>query len=192
MQNKPVVSFFNIPKGIEKAFREQDTADFDLAEHPPERIDLIVSGEGVPSYRTPGIPVLLLRGAKPQRLGAVLTKMRQVLEEPALYLDDFPLGSWMFSAQDKTLTQEGYADVSLTDREVDILVFLARTPHRPIPRDILLKQVWGYQEGVDTHTLETHIYRLRQKIEKSADQPEILVTEQDGYSLNLEFHKKPA
>ena len=61
--------------------------------------------------------------------------------------------------------------------------FLYRAQDAVVPRDVLLHEVWGYNAGVTTHTLETHIYRLRQKIEKDAANPEILVTEAGGYKL---------
>ena len=52
-----------------------------------------------------------------------------------------------------------------------------------VSRETLLQEVWGYNSGVTTHTLETHIYRLRQKVEKDAASPQILVTEAGGYKL---------
>jgi DNA-binding response OmpR family regulator len=52
-----------------------------------------------------------------------------------------------------------------------------------VSREVLLQEVWGYNSGVTTHTLETHIYRLRQKVEKDAALPAILVTEAGGYKL---------
>ena len=73
--------------------------------------------------------------------------------------------------------------VRLTEKETAILRFLYRAGLRPISREVLLQEVWGYNSGVTTHTLETHIYRLRQKIEKDAATPEILVTEAGGYKL---------
>ena len=73
--------------------------------------------------------------------------------------------------------------VRLTEKETAILRFLYRAGQRSVSREILLQEVWGYNSGVTTHTLETHIYRLRQKIEKDAAMPEILVTEAGGYKL---------
>ena len=64
-----------------------------------------------------------------------------------------------------------------------ILRYLYRAGQRPVSRETLLQEVWGYNSGVTTHTLETHIYRLRQKVEKDATTPSILVTEAGGYKL---------
>jgi DNA-binding response OmpR family regulator len=71
----------------------------------------------------------------------------------------------------------------LTDKETAILRYLYRADQQPISRETLLQEVWGYNSGVTTHTLETHIYRLRQKIEEDAATPAILVTESRGYKL---------
>ena len=73
--------------------------------------------------------------------------------------------------------------LKLTEKETAILRFLYRAGQMPVSRETLLQEVWGYNSGVTTHTLETHIYRLRQKIEKDAANPEILVTEAGGYKL---------
>ena len=73
--------------------------------------------------------------------------------------------------------------VRLTDKETSILIFLFRAGNRAVSRDVLLNEVWGYTAGVTTHTLETHIYRLRQKIEKNPSAAEILITEPGGYRL---------
>ena len=71
----------------------------------------------------------------------------------------------------------------LTEKETAILRYLYRAGQRPVSRETLLQEVWGYNSGVTTHTLETHIYRLRQKVEKDAASPAILVTESGGYKL---------
>lgn len=131
----------------------------------------------------PAVPVLALQAGRKARLGALLRQARHMVEEPALFLDPFAIGPFLFSPQDKTLSREGEEDIALTDKEVDILVCLARQSPAAVSREALLKDVWRYQQGVDTHTLETHIYRLRQKIEKSADDPQTLVTEGKGYRI---------
>ena len=75
--------------------------------------------------------------------------------------------------------QQGAAD----RKETAILRYLYRAGQQPVSRETLLQEVWGYNSGVTTHTLETHIYRLRQKVEKDAATPAILVTEAGGYKL---------
>jgi DNA-binding response OmpR family regulator len=79
--------------------------------------------------------------------------------------------------------ERGCHGVRLTEKETSILRYLYRAGQRPVSRETLLQEVWGYNSGVTTHTLETHIYRLRQKIEKDAAAPAILVTEAGGYKL---------
>lgn len=73
--------------------------------------------------------------------------------------------------------------ISLTEKEVAILVYLYENKGHIIARDTLLHAVWNYVQGLETHTLETHIYRLRQKIEDDPTQPKILMTEGEGYKL---------
>jgi DNA-binding winged helix-turn-helix (wHTH) protein len=144
--------------------------------------DLVVAGAEV---RVPGCPVLLLSFVRPYRLGALLRQIGQMIAQPVLYIDDIAVGDYIFKPQEKALSREGSEDIALTDREVDILAYLARHNRTPVSRDTLLKNVWQYQEGVDTHTLETHIYRLRQKIETSAEEPRVLLTVEGGYRLHL-------
>jgi DNA-binding response OmpR family regulator len=81
------------------------------------------------------------------------------------------------------LIDESGGKVRLTEKETAILKYLYRSGERTITRDVLLSEVWGYNSGVTTHTLETHIYRLRQKIERDPSQAAILVTEAGGYKL---------
>jgi DNA-binding response OmpR family regulator len=73
--------------------------------------------------------------------------------------------------------------IRLTEKETAILRYLYRAGQKPVSRETLLQEVWGYNSGVTTHTLETHVYRLRQKVEKDAASPAILVTDGGGYKL---------
>jgi DNA-binding response OmpR family regulator len=81
------------------------------------------------------------------------------------------------------LEKGGKKKVRLTEKETSILKYLYRAGTRSVGRDQLLGEVWGYNAGVTTHTLETHIYRLRQKIEKDPANAAILVTDKGGYRL---------
>ena len=74
--------------------------------------------------------------------------------------------------------------IKLTEKEAAILKYLYRAGAKPVARQVLLNEVWGYNAAVTTHTLETHIYRLRQKIEPEPDAVQLLLTESGGYRLN--------
>ena len=73
--------------------------------------------------------------------------------------------------------------IRLTEKETAILTFLLGAGGQPVSREILLSEVWGYNSKVTTHTLETHIYRLRQKIEANPAEARILLTDAGGYRL---------
>lgn len=75
--------------------------------------------------------------------------------------------------------------IKITEKERDILLYLKEKAPATVSRQDLLEQVWGYGENINTHTLETHIYRLRQKIEENASEPDLLKTEADGYRLEI-------
>ena len=88
---------------------------------------------------------------------------------------EFNVGPYKFRPSTRQLIRmESKNYVRLTDKETSILIFLFRAGNRAVSRDVLLNEVWGYTAGVTTHTLETHIYRLRQKIEKNPSAAEIL------------------
>ena len=95
----------------------------------------------------------------------------------------FTIGHYTFKPASKLLVDEKGSKIRLTEKETSILKFLYRSGEKVITRDVLLHEVWGYNAGVTTHTLETHIYRLRQKIEKDPSNAELLVTETGGYKL---------
>ena len=95
----------------------------------------------------------------------------------------FQMGPYTFKPAQKMLITEDDKKVRLTEKETNILKFLYRATDGVVARDVLLHEVWGYNAGVTTHTLETHIYRLRQKIETDPSNARLLVTEQGGYRL---------
>jgi DNA-binding response OmpR family regulator len=72
---------------------------------------------------------------------------------------------------------------ALTEKEVAILERLAQAQGEIVAREVLLRDVWGYNAAVVTHTLETHIHRLRRKIDKAAGRPGLLATAGGGYRL---------
>src|SRR6201987_4781128 len=122
--------------------------------------------------------------AKPFRFAVLLARIRAQLRQHEASEDAvFSVGPYSFRPGSKMLTGANARKVRLTEKETAILRFLYRPGHLPVSRETLLQEVWGYNSGVTTHTLETHIYRLRQKIEKDAANPEILVTEAGGYQL---------
>jgi len=124
--------------------------------------------------------------AKPFKLGVLLARMRAQLRTHEQSEDAvFAIGPYSFRPSQKLLTDAARNQkVRLTEKETAILKFLLRAGAKPVGRDVLLDQVWGYNAGVTTHTLETHIYRLRQKIEPDPANARILVTEGGGYRLN--------
>jgi DNA-binding response OmpR family regulator len=149
------------------------------------------------------MPVVLMNGssrscvaedtitlAKPFRLSELMARLRQQLEIrsaiPPLPEGPAPIriGPYKFSLEDKTL-RHGDANVRirLTEKEAAILAFLHRMGERAVPRQELLTEVWGYHPEVTTHTLETHIYRLRRKIEADPAKACLLITEAGGYRL---------
>jgi DNA-binding response OmpR family regulator len=92
-------------------------------------------------------------------------------------------GPYTFKPSMKMLITEDERKIRLTEKEANILKFLYRSNDGVVARNVLLHEVWGYNAGVTTHTLETHIYRLRQKIEPDPSNARLLVTESGGYRL---------
>jgi DNA-binding response OmpR family regulator len=122
---------------------------------------------------------------KPFRLDVLLARLRAQLRQHEASEDAvFTIGPYTFRPGAKLLLDDGgKKKVRLTEKETAILKFLYRAGARAVGRDTLLNEVWGYNAGVTTHTLETHVYRLRQKIERDPAKAEILITEAGGYRL---------
>jgi DNA-binding response OmpR family regulator len=121
---------------------------------------------------------------KPFRFAVLLARIRAQLRTHEQSEDAvFTVGPYTFKPAQKMLIEANGGKVRLTEKETAIVKYLYRAEQKIIGRDELLEQVWGYNSGVTTHTLETHIYRLRQKIEKDPSNSRLLVTEGGGYKL---------
>ena len=121
---------------------------------------------------------------KPFKFPVLLARLRAQLRTHEQSEDAiFQIGPYTFKPAMKMLIDEKERKIRLTEKETNILKFLYRSGGAVIGRDVLLHEVWGYNAGVTTHTLETHIYRLRQKIEPDPSNAEILITEGGGYKL---------
>lgn len=121
---------------------------------------------------------------KPFRFSVLLARIRAALRQHDQSEDVvFTIGPYTFQPAAKLLEASDGGKVRLTDKETSILKYLYRQGPKTISRDVLLQEVWGYNNRVTTHTLETHIYRLRQKIERDPSNARLLVTEEGGYRL---------
>ena len=121
---------------------------------------------------------------KPFRFAVLLARIRAHLRQHEHSEDAvFKVGPYTFKPSAKMLVRDDNRKVRLTEKETAIIKFLLRSGEQIVSRDVLLQDVWGYNAGVSTHTLETHVYRLRQKIERDPSHAEILVTEGGGYKL---------
>ena len=121
---------------------------------------------------------------KPYKFAVLLARIRAQLRsaeqsEAAVYR----LGAYEFRPAAKMLLDPQQKKIRLTEKETNILKYLYRAGEKPVSREELLAEVWGYNAGVTTHTLETHVYRLRQKIETDPANAKLLLTEAGGYRL---------
>lgn len=121
---------------------------------------------------------------KPFRFAVLLARVRAQLRQHENSEDvTLNVGPYVFKPSQKLLVDKKGGKLRLTEKETAIIKYLYRAGDKVVTRDILLEEVWGYNSGVTTHTLETHVYRLRQKIERDPSNAEILVTESGGYKL---------
>jgi DNA-binding response OmpR family regulator len=122
--------------------------------------------------------------SKPFKFAVLLARVRSQLRQHENSEDaTFQIGPYSFRPGQKLLIDPQERKIRLTEKETSILKFLYRARDAVVSREVLLQDVWGYNAGVTTHTLETHIYRLRQKIEPDPGQTTLLITEAGGYRL---------
>lgn len=118
---------------------------------------------------------------KPFKFAVLLARIRAQLRQYEASEDAvFQIGPYTFRPGAKLLVNDKGSKLKLTEKETAILRYLYRAGQRVVSRDVLLQEVWGYNANVTTHTLETHVYRLRQKIEIDPASARILVTEPGG------------
>ncbi|MBX3427984.1 MAG: response regulator transcription factor [Hyphomonadaceae bacterium] len=123
---------------------------------------------------------------KPFKFSVLLARIRAHLRSHEASEDAvYRIGPYEFRPAMRLLIDPAQKKVRLTDKEASILRYLYRSGEKPVGREELLREVWGYNANVTTHTLETHIYRLRQKIEPDAQSPKLLITETGGYRLQV-------
>ena len=123
--------------------------------------------------------------AKPFRFDELSAGMNRCLETETAHTRSFiPVGRLRFVPGIKALFTDGSRErIALTEKETQILLRLYRSRGTTVSRETLLREVWGYHEQANTHTLETHIYRLRRKIETCPGRAAVLLTDPGGYRL---------
>ena len=123
---------------------------------------------------------------KPFTFSVLLARVRAQLRSFEQTEDaTFEIGPYEFRPSTKTLRTKEGKRIRLTEKETEILKYLYRAGGRAVARETLLSEVWGYNAAVTTHTLETHIYRLRQKVEPDPGNARLLMTDPGGYRLQV-------
>ncbi len=136
------------------------------------------------SYANDGDDYIPIKAMKPFRIGKILDQIQSYLQQKSSHIYFFSNGNGRIDiGMGLYYADENSTPVKLTEKEVDILCLLAEKKGQIVSRERLLEKVWQYADNVETHTLETHIYRLRQKIENDPAQPAIILTGDSGYYL---------
>ncbi len=122
---------------------------------------------------------------KPFRIQFFIKKIDFVLAKISGSSDvSYRIGPFVFFPENKVIKFNNQPDIELTEKEVSILKCLLSHGEEPVDREKLLKQVWNYNLGVTTHTLESHIYRIRQKLEIDPSIPRLIISEGGGFKIN--------
>lgn len=156
------------------------TADLKAGTPAPEGVRLAVT-DG--HCKVQGLPVLELSVSHaPFRMAEVLARVRSMLAGAADIID---MGKgYRFFPRERRIAGAGGQAVELTDREMGLLAALLQAGDEGISKDELLRQVWGFEADLNTHTLETHVYRLRSKV-REAFGTEMIVAVEGGYRLEI-------
>ncbi|HEU5046287.1 MAG TPA: winged helix-turn-helix domain-containing protein [Rickettsiales bacterium] len=128
----------------------------------------------------------IIKLIRPVRLNEAIYTIRQKLKsKTAQAKEEIALApDCLFNMAERTLrTPDNSGRILLTDKETELLQYLISPEPQKLSRDMLLKQIWGYGESINTHTLETHIYRLRTKLRQISQSLDISFSEEEGYRL---------
>ena len=147
---------------------------------------IIFTGEvkDFPEIEAQNIGRLLVCIQRPFKITMLLECIRRLLSKYDFSSEVvIPLGDIQFFPGSKLIKMESGQKVNLTEKETNILKYLCQSKDQIVPREVLLNEVWGHTTSLTTHTLETYIYRLRQKISAKLDGKELIVTKKGGYQL---------
>ena len=176
---------------LQRLIEEQLSLFKDLKQDASLPADLIVTQQGQTVSAAPSAQIFEIpKGAV--RLGEIMDKLGYLLSGREVHIEDenenIDLGEFILIPAENLLIHQGtQTDIRLTDKERLLLRFLFEAGEDGIARKQLLKDVWGYADDAETHTLETHIYRLRQKLEGHSHHNLIKVT--DGiYTIDPKKH----
>lgn len=153
------------------------------AEHPKTPVFLLLSNVD-DVFESTNLNITI---AKPLQLEAFLNQLRAV----GNLLDNSADGYLFFNNYElhpvarEILNIRNDETIKLTEKEVAIIKYLYKARDKIVSKNELLQEVWGYSPDVSTHTIETHIYRLRQKVEHENPDAQLIMTEEGGYKLKM-------
>ena len=188
---------------LQELKEEKKTTDIILVNINKSQHDTVVLAEICDSFPVSQLIVLMPDDSFPKGVCKKLDSQKEIVLKPIKVSDlltaisrkialqnsggkDLKIANYGFRRNEKVLINlDTKVRVRLTEKETDILWQLWQAPQNELSRQKLLSDVWGYNDEISSHTLETHIYRLRKKIENSSSEASILTTTENGYRLNL-------
>jgi DNA-binding response OmpR family regulator len=161
---------------------QRDLSDMNVLVNDGQSILALIGEMDLEEVLNKGIDII----KKPLRYAQLIAHIRFYFEQQIRYdFQPFQLGIYLCVPALKELITNNNIHIKLTEKETDILCYLYSAKGQVVSREILLSEVWGYNANVTTHTLETHMYRLRKKIDQDTTSDNYIMTEAGGYKLNL-------
>ena len=154
--------------------------EVDLSEYTKEKNYLVISNKKILSNIDNKNIIIL--SELPIKILDLIEKINiNLLKLKYSYQSNFQIKEYKLDLNSRVISFEK-KDLRLTEREIEIILFL-NSKDKPQSIDVLQKEVWGYSENLETHTVETHVYRLRKKINETFDDSNFLVSSKDGYKI---------